>query len=961
MDALTSANQLEAAFEKARSIYKLKPGKDLYLEQLAMLEQFMEDQGWDAEMEDADFDIMRTDFMKQQADNHQAKVVCDRIIKLLSLQRASSPAGLLRAPLLRKCRHFQDTIDRTPPSGDLSTAVELALSERFAALWPLEKLAASNHVAMTEYLVTAYHGARVPLHIYCEQSPLLRQCRESGQRELYEQLRRYLVNYEHAVARPLPLSAADALSVGRRYTDNINIVLSYMTEVNSALHRMVTRRAFPLQLDVFFVAPECHTNLNLHRLRGLDAEHRSDAESRRNGAVDGTSDVYRLLRAAAPEMNRGHRQRFILLVVRGNRDDADRDTLYVFRPEMASEIAPPHVSEFVEMSYLVNSTRPIVDGLDSDAEGVLGFCHHLHAQECGKVYLSYGAHKSRVFKNGFMERLRPLFDEKNRDRHLVCANTTTEFVNAYADFEDARFEEIGRYWFDIDEKYECWEPAWNPENCRAMGNVFISKECTQELITKIDEHYDSTERLYYRMDYTVGMQIVDKETVHFKLAGDGTTDITLIHMDLHREQEALYAVVVPNCHKSKQKWKVIDYDRIEEAFMTKKEVMAKYGLFAFDLPRGSRVRHCNFEEQLDRIEVNKKLIKSTNWSHIRIVQSKQNCAKSGMVCRRKRKGNGKATARSVCGSKVCSKRFEQLAMQSLARLQAEGRELTPIAHFKFRKNQYHLEKLLPVHIPEEGLVAISFWFNDSAGKTQASGVCLDLTDIRNKANLVRTVGDQSWLSQPATFNKATINNLVIEECEKSCTHRPNPGATKSKNQRRKRNKTKGKAPRHQQGHHRMSPSSQSLSGKTPTPPPSISSADSGRSTLSTVSAHSVRSAPAVMRQSAFTTIPTVQSVQAQSVPNQRMQPIQAVPRGPVQVCMVQPGPNVVPQGYFQNVIPQAPFGQGNMNGGRIIQPMYHGQVQGHFQHQQPPQQLAPNPMGHYGHNGWYQQPHGGRW
>ena len=121
-------------------------------------------------------------------------------------------------------------------------------------------------------------------------------------------------------------------------------------------------------------------SLNLNRLRNLDAEHRSDSESRRNGAIDGTSDVYKLLRAAAHDMNSCHRQRFILLVIRGNRDDADIDTLYVYRPAVAKEIAPEHVSDHVELSYLVNSKAPIVEGLPSDSEGVLGLCHHLHAE-----------------------------------------------------------------------------------------------------------------------------------------------------------------------------------------------------------------------------------------------------------------------------------------------------------------------------------------------------------------------------------------------------------------------------------------------------------------------------------------------------------------------------------------------------------------------------------------------------
>lgn len=168
---------------------------------------------------------------------------------------------------------------------------------------------------------------------------------------------------------------------------------------------------------------------------------------------------------------------------------------------------------------------------------------------------------------------------------------------------------------------------------------------------------------------------------------------------------------------------------------------------------------------------------------------------------RKKKGNGKASARSVCGNKICSRRFQNLALESLQKLQSQGEGLTPIAHFKFRKNQYHLEKLLPVHIPDQGLVAISFWFNQSANKTQASGVCLDLTDIRNKANLVRSVADHdndSWLNT-TTDIKEEINNLGIEECEKHCDHRGQNTNPRSKNQRRRANqnkRTKAKGPRH---------------------------------------------------------------------------------------------------------------------------------------------------------------------
>ena len=108
-------------------------------------------------------------------------------------------------------------------------------------------------------------------------------------------------------------------------------------------------------------------SLDLDRLSGLDAEHRSDTESRRNGAIDGTSDVYRLLRAAAMEMNAVHRQRFVVVVVRRNRDDADNDTLYVFGPRTPSEGQRGTVTAndcgYVEPDHLMKGNEPILGAL----------------------------------------------------------------------------------------------------------------------------------------------------------------------------------------------------------------------------------------------------------------------------------------------------------------------------------------------------------------------------------------------------------------------------------------------------------------------------------------------------------------------------------------------------------------------------------------------------------------------
>ena len=147
-------------------------------------------------------------------------------------------------------------------------------------------------MSISEYLVTGYHSSRKPLHEYCAQCPLLIECRESGNDSVALLLQKYLDEYERTVAEPLPkrsdtisfaanseesedddsedddreesedekLGAQNYTDTGHhRYNDDVNPVLWYITEINGALHRILLPKAFPLQIDVFFVAPRCHT------------------------------------------------------------------------------------------------------------------------------------------------------------------------------------------------------------------------------------------------------------------------------------------------------------------------------------------------------------------------------------------------------------------------------------------------------------------------------------------------------------------------------------------------------------------------------------------------------------------------------------------------------------------------------------------------------------------------------
>eukprot|EP01084_Bolivina_argentea_P122183 216542_1 len=260
----------------------------------------------------------------------------------------------------------------------------------------------------------------------------------------------------------------------------------------------------------------------------------------------------------------------------------------------------------------------------------------------------------------------------------------------------------------------------------------------------VDEEFDTPEKLYYKMDYTIGMQIVDKQTIYYKLKNN--KNICIINTELHMNGDILYAIIVENTYKSKQKWKIIDYKHISKAFMTRAQLINTYGIFSCDLPLGSKIKHKNFIEMRNKIKVTKQLIRNTHWSHIRIVQSKQNIDAS----------NGNIVS-------ISERRFKQLALKSLKEYTNTNNNLISIAQFKFRKNKYHIEKLLPVYIPEYNkYIAISFWYNQNnnqPGKTQVSGVCLDLVDIKNKANLIQSINKNHWLN--ITNQNLTINNLII--------------------------------------------------------------------------------------------------------------------------------------------------------------------------------------------------------
>eukprot|EP01083_Nonionella_stella_P090595 253081_1 len=754
----------------------------------------MEEECWDINhLKSHEINVIRDSYYSQDQSKY-AKTVFSKIHKILNpnhvaVNNLAPTKHSKKYDLFSKYTDFHVAGSIFSSKSDFSNTIDQYIPSEYRFLKRLETVSYQSNLPISEYLVTGYHQSGLPMPQYIAENELFHQLAEQSAVSSHnkhinparQSMTNYLIEYERSIAKPLPHNADTPLNI-HQFSDSISIIVNYMVEINNAIHKSLctTYGSYPIQLDVFFVAPHTHQNLNLHALRGLDQCTHMDSNS-----IDGVSSVYRLLRKAAKDINRTNGQRFVMLIVRGNKDDSNDDTVYIFKPTLNNSIPANAISDSVELTWLLNSKAPIVPGLSPNDEGVLGFTHHLHSRECNKVYLSYGDHKSRVFKHDLLTKLKTLMDchkevidhdtigptqwymkeeeievaeePSSIDRCSIDIpeNTKVSFSNHYQEFGDALYYQFGEYWFNNAKAYKCYAPSWNPKNCRAMGNVFIPKDATHDLKPYIVESFDTVQKLFYKLDYTVAMQIVDNETLFIQFP-DTDQAICVVPTGLHHKEsgELLYAVIVPNTLRKNQRWKIIGYQHISEAFMTKEQLITNYGLFERDLPKGSKAKHNDFEAQLGNIVVTEKCIKKTNFHKVHIVQSNQN--------KNRMREHAENTDNGVF--QINAARFKDLVLQSFKKQTA----LTPMAHIEYRKHQYHLAQLLPVYIREiDQYVAVSFSC-DEKNITHAADVCFDITDMKNKANLIQPVPSGSWLNhrscQPCMV-KLIITNKSIPSSE----------------------------------------------------------------------------------------------------------------------------------------------------------------------------------------------------
>eukprot|EP01084_Bolivina_argentea_P236281 397326_1 len=360
---------------------------------ITKLYNYIIDEEYDIQdLNDKEIQSMIKDHIKNQTNSMQTMNVFNQMIQILNSTQNKSPSIQIinSQPKQSKYSFIQEFTKLFPNSrNQLLTKdnIDIQLTKyiknkTFCVLLRLEKASIKNNIPIAEHLITGYHQSGLNRDQYMAQNKLFQQLTNNynitftnkNSNIAYEMMREYLIEYDKHIAKPLPHSMDQQINISK-YNDDIAIVMNYIMEINNGIFTKNVK--YPLQLDVFFIAPNSHKDLKLHSLNGLDYINGIISTANSRQKVDAIALLRNLLRRER-NIHKSHGQRIIMLIVRENEDNSCLDTIYIYKPNNNNSIPPKHISDNVELTYLLNSKSLIINGLSSTDTGVLGITYHLH-------------------------------------------------------------------------------------------------------------------------------------------------------------------------------------------------------------------------------------------------------------------------------------------------------------------------------------------------------------------------------------------------------------------------------------------------------------------------------------------------------------------------------------------------------------------------------------------------------
>merc|ERR1719411_1591515 len=282
--------------------------------------------------------------------------------------------------------------------------------------------------------------------------------------------------------------------------------------------------------------------------------------------------------------------------------------------------------------------------------------------------------------------------------------------------------------------------------------------------------------IFNTFDYNLVLQIADGQVMFWQHGG---LELCLIPTEWHKRGKLLYAVAVPNPRfyfhnncgkKTVQRWKIIDYKHIRDAFMTADEVEKKYGIAP--LPKGSKASNNDWiahKREIDILGDANEFEEAICWQLERgtpkIVQSQ--------IQKEKKNDNHNCIVASISRDE-----FVQCAIDSLHyAVDNFVHELPCIAQIDSKKCRYHIEKLLPVYLYQYNAHVLLQVMLKENGSMKITSIGLDFIDICNKANLI---GDAS---QHPILNllRQSVDELYIYDERKSSNASDYPHSIDSSN------------------------------------------------------------------------------------------------------------------------------------------------------------------------------------
>jgi hypothetical protein len=727
-------------------------------------------------------------YLQRTVDNVWAKFMTDIDFNMASTlptsqtqQTRKSCISLLKALLstVATLRHSASNQDRKENDvDDITTDAELFVNVLLNSYY-------TGKLDLGEALLSQYHSSNLSLADYLRRSSLFNTTATSPNHCQFQQkpliegmFKGFLTAYERYIERPIPNTIKPSTHF-KPFRDDINIILSYYAAINECVNRL--NPAHPTQFDAYFASPSAPNDLDTLSIKGASKW----SPQQRGRSRCGLDAIHGLIqRAAGVGCGTRPHKRFVLLIVRKNERDTQDDVLYLFEQELADKAsANQRVYAYNEFLWKLHSKQDIVPSklnVDDCKYGTrynfLSISYHLHSPKVvhsrdsvsiSKNYLYFNGYGQQInkrciltkwpllFANGVEQISANIMDELDlmtnprihHSDHLRNAKYCQLQSNKNFTLNHSNAAQIGEDAFGLRYQYQSY--VKNPK----QQTLTFPKEVLQGAVKQTYE-FEEQQQLYYYLSWTLKMQLIDGEFLHYTLKHRQPKQVAIFNTELHsrHSQETLYVVAELNDRRdsthrfqaqhqysrrdryqqskqNKPKWKMIQH-----GFLTKQQIKNIYDIDEQDLPQGSRSKHGFFQDEISEnsrnLRRNSRVQHVRNWNNIERVKSQQYKGEYPRF-----------------GDFQSQKSLNAAIKRAVDDVLSGDNQLIPILNIDSNNNRIRCNSLIPFRYKNKWLAASFAISAHQPRRVMIKELYIDVNDIINKAILVdaSALADLGWL------------------------------------------------------------------------------------------------------------------------------------------------------------------------------------------------------------------------